>query len=66
MSRTLANRGGACGFHGAVDRVVRGSYGVRSRHVMWNVRIDRAAIAAIAVRVAATDGCLLSVFPGRR
>jgi hypothetical protein len=33
---------------------------------MWNVRIDRSAIAAIAVRVAATDYCLLSVFPGRR
>jgi hypothetical protein len=33
---------------------------------MWNVQIDRSAIAALAVRVAATDYCLLSVFPGRR
>jgi len=33
---------------------------------MLNVRIDRSAIAAIAARMAATDYCLLSVFPGRR
>lgn len=33
---------------------------------MLHVRIDRFAIAALAVRVAATDDCLLSVFPGRR
>jgi hypothetical protein len=33
---------------------------------MLHVRIDRFAIAALAVRVAATDYCLLSVFPGRR
>lgn len=29
------------------------------------IRIDRIVTAALAVRVCATDYCLLSVFPGR-
>jgi hypothetical protein len=33
---------------------------------MLYVHVDRSSAAAIAVRVGATDYCLLSVFPGRR